>query len=173
MNNEFSCSVTPRNKVAKYVLGGLLGSSAIFVTAAILTPKYSGLVWMVAFIFIVASIFVYNRYVGAEFCYSVERLDGHVLIISQKVGNTVKTMARLDIESIEDVRYLTYKELRAHKCPRDVVKYSYYPTMHPAGLYLVFVRSRYEVAEVLIDVDETFASALKHLVDTKPEGYDA
>ena len=172
MNNEFSYSATPRNKVAKYVLLGLLGSAGIFVTAAIITPKYSGLVWMVAFVFVVASIYVYNRYVGAQFCYSVENVDTHSLVITQRVGKTVRTMARLDIDSIQDVSYMTYKELRAHKCPKGVVKYYYYPTMHPQGLYLVTVRSRYEVAEVFIEADEAFASALKHIVDNRPEGFD-
>jgi hypothetical protein len=117
-NNEFSYVSKPRNKAAKYVLMGLAGSALIFVVLANLTPKYSGLVWMVAFAFIVASIYVYNRYVGAEFCYSVESVDVLSFIVTQRVGKTVRTMARLDVSAIIEVRAMTGEEYRKYKYKR-------------------------------------------------------
>ena len=171
-NNEFSYVSKPRNKAAKYVLMGLAGSALIFVVLANLTPKYSGLVWMVAFAFIVASIYVYNRYVGAEFCYSVENVDVLSFIVTQRVGKTVRTMARLDVSAIIEVRAMTGEEYRKYKCDKDVAKYSYFPTMFPKTLYLVRVRSHFEKADVFIESNADFALALKNATERATEGYD-
>ena len=172
MYNETSCVVRSKNKVARYVLMGLIGSAAIFIAAASLTPRYSGLVWLVAFAFAVSAIYVFNRYVAAEFCYSILDTGVPSLVITQKVGKTVRTMARLDISSIAEVRLLSGKEYRAHKRDKGVLKYSYFPTMCPAGLYLVSVRSNYENADVFIEADESFVKAISSVKESLNEGYD-
>ena len=161
-----------RNNVAKHVLIGLGGSSLIFIAAAYMTPVLSGIVWMVAFVFIVASLYVYNRYVGAEFCYSVEDVGVPSLIITQRVGKTVKTMARLDVDSLTELRLLSGEEYRKYKCQKGVVKYAYFPTMRPNEVYLVSMRSRYESADVFIEIDERFAAALSQLMAEKREDYE-
>ena len=172
MYNETSCVVRSKNKVARYVLMGLIGSSAIFIAAANLTPKFSGLVWLVAFSFAVAAIYVFNRYVGTEFCYSILDTGTPSLVITQKVGKTVRTMARLDVSYIIEVRPLSGKEYRAHKRDKGVLKYSYFPTMCPASLYLVSVRSNYENADVFIEADESFVKAINEVKSSLTEGYD-
>ena len=161
-----------RNNVAKYVLCGLGGSSLIFVAAAYMTPVLTGIVWMVAFIFIVASLYVYNRYVGAEFCYSIENVGVPSLIVTQRVGKTIKTMARLDVDSLAELRLLSGEEYRKYKCQKGVVKYSYFPTMRPSEVYLVSMRSRYEDADVFIEIDERFASILRQLMAEKRDDYE-
>jgi hypothetical protein len=172
MYNEISYTAKPAGNVGKYVLMGLSGSALIFVVAANITPKFSGLVWMVAFAFVVASIYVYNRYVGAEFTYSVT--DGGVpsFVVEQRVGKTVKTMARLDLCSITEVRAMSGKEYRKYKSEKGTLKYSYFPTMFPERLYLVTMRSRYENADVFIEADERFISYLRGMAERKPESYD-
>ena len=172
MYNEISYTAKPATKVGKYVLAGLAGSSLIFVVASNLTPKYSGLVWMVAFAFIVASIYVYNRYVGAEFSYSVT--DGGVpsFVVTQRVGKTVRTMARLDLDSITAVKLVSGSEYRKYKSEKGTFKYSYFPTMFPERLYLVSMRSAYENADVFIEVSDEFAAYLRETSGRKPETYD-
>ena len=172
MYNEFSYVARPAGKVAQRVLMGLVGSSLIFILASMLTPKYSGLVWMVAFGFIVSSIYVYNRYVGAEFCYSVTDTGTLSFVVTQRVGKTVRTMARLDVDSITEVKRLDAKEYRKHKCDKGVLKYAYFPTMCPSYLYLVRMRSAYENADVFIEVDDAFATALVEATRRSSEGYD-
>ena len=162
MYNEISYTAKPKNKVAKYVLMGLSGSALIFVIASMLTPKYSGLVWMVAFAFIVSSIYVFNRYVGAEFCYSLTDAGVPSFVVTQRVGKTVRTMARLDLDSITEIRLLTGEEYRKYKCEKGVLKYSYFPTMRPDTLYLVSMRSAYENADLFIEADESFALAIRN-----------
>ena len=174
MHNEFSMTAKPKSKLAHKVLLGLIGSSVIFVAAAELTPKLSGIIWTVAFVFIVATLYVYNRYVGAEFCYSVENVGTPSLIVTQRVGKTVKTLARLDISSIKEIRRMTREEHRTYKCDRVVNRYSYFPTMCPDEIYLVTIRSTYENADLFIEIDENFASALRARVaeEAANEGYD-
>lgn len=161
MLNEMTCYSKSKNKASSYVLLGLGGTSMLFVLAAMITPKYSGLVWMVAFAFIVASIYVYTRYVGAEYCYGiVEGVGKPSFTVGMKVGNTAKTVARLDLDSITEVRRLSGKEYREYKCEKGVMKYPYFPTMFPSEVYLVSVRSEYESADVFIEADESFIEAL-------------
>lgn len=161
MPEEMICYAKSKNNASRHVLLGLLGSSLLSVLAAMLTPKYSGLVWMVAFSFIVASIYVYNRYVGAEYCYGIVEGPGRAsFTVGMKVGKTSRTMARLDLDAITEVRKMTGKEYRAHKCEKGVMKYPYFPTMFPSEVYLVSVRSEYEKADVFIEANEEFAAAL-------------
>ena len=160
MSNEISYVAKSDGKLAKNVLFGLIGSSIIFIAAANNAPKLSGLLWMVAFSFIVASIYVYTRYVGAEYCYSIVDYGTPSLVVTQKVGRTVKTMARIDIDSITEVRYLSRKEIKAYVPRKGVVRYSYHPTMCPSGIYLVRMHSFGEDADLFIEVSNDFAAEL-------------
>lgn len=172
MYNEFSYVAKPKNKVAEKVLIGLLGSALIFVIAANLTPKYSGLVWTVAFAFIVSVIYVYTRYVGAEYCYSVMEAGALSFVVTQKVGKTVKTMARVDVVSIVDITSMSGKEYKKHKSEKGTVRYFYLPTMCPDNVYLLSLRSYSENADIFIEADESFIIALKEARAKLIEGYD-
>ena len=161
MINEITCYAKSKNNASRYLLLGLGGTALLFVLAAMLTPKYSGLVWLVAFGFVVAFIYVYTAYVGAEYCYGiVEGVGRPAFTVGMRVGKTARTMARLDLDTITEIRMLTGKEYRAYKCEKGVIKYSYFPTMYPATVYLVSVRSTYENADVFIEADESFIEAL-------------
>lgn len=156
-----SMSVKAKNNAARSVLFGLLGTSAILVAAAMYSPKLTGLIWMVALGFITATIYVYNRHVGSEYYYDIG-MDGgkESLVVSMRVGKTLKTLARLDISSVTEVRRMTRKEFRSHKCERGVFKYPYFPTMFPTEVYLVSVRSEFEKIDLFLELNEDFAKAL-------------
>ena len=161
MLEEMTCSAKTKNNVSKCVFLGLMGTAMLLVLAAMITPKYSGLVWFFAFCFIVASIYVYNRYFGAEYCYGiVEGVGRPSFTVGMKVGKTSRTMARLDLDAITEVRKMTGKEYRAYKCEKGIMKYPYFPTMRPEYVYLVSVRSDYEKTDVFVEIDERFAEAL-------------
>lgn len=160
MYNETSYTAKPSNKVAKYVLLGLSGSALIFVIAARISEKLSGLIWLGAFAFIVSALFIYTRYLGVEYCYQITNAGVPSLVVSQITGNRSRTMARIDLDSITELRYMTRDEYRAHKCDSAVVKYNYFPTMMPSHLYLISMRSEHERADIFIEADESFASAL-------------
>ena len=140
---------------------GLIGTSAIFVIAAMYAQSLTGLLWIVALGFITATIYVYNRYVGSEYYYDIG-MDGgrETLKVSMRVGRTVKTLARLDIFSITEVRRMDRNEYRKHKCERGVFKYPYFPTMFANEVYLVSIRSEHESLDLFLELDEDFAKAL-------------
>ena len=171
MIKEMRYTARPRTKAAKSVFLGLLGTSLIFVIAANLSPAYSGIIWLVALGFITATIYVYNRYVGAEYCYEVSDSGGRPsFIISMRIGKTVRTMARVDLYAITEVHKMTRAEYRAHKCDRDIARFSYFPTMFSDEVYLVRVRSHYEKADLFIEADDNFAALL--MQDTQIEQED-
>ena len=160
MLNEISMSAKAKTKTSRYVFLGLLGTALIFVIAARI-GAYSGILWSVAFCFIVAAIYVYNRFVGSEYYYEI-KMDGGIesLVVSLRVGKTVKTLARVDLDSITEVRHMTRKERAKYKGELGCVRYSYFPTMFSEDVYLVAVRSEYEKSDILIEIDGPFASAL-------------
>ena len=161
MIKERIYTAVPKTKAAKSVFLGLLGTSLIFVLAANFTPKYSGLIWVVALGFVTATIYVYNRYVGAEYRYEISDCGGRPsFIISMRIGKTVRTMARVDLYAITEVKKLNRAEYRAYKCEKGILKYPYFPTMFSDEVYLVSVRSELEKADLFIEADEEFISVL-------------
>lgn len=160
-----------RTKAAKSVFLGLLGTSMIFVIAANIATKYSGIIWLVALGFVTATIYVYNRYVGAEYYYEVSDCGGRPsFIVSMRIGKTVRTMARVDLHSITEARKLNRAEYRAHKCEKGVLKYAYFPTMFSNEVYLLTIRSHHEKADLFIEADEDFISVItQDVVHGEPE----
>ena len=155
----------PKNKTSKSVFLGLLGTSMIFVLLAMLTSKYSGIVWIFALGFITATIYIYNRFVGSEYRYAITNDGGRPsFTVGMQMGNTARVMARVDLSSIVEVRGMNRSEYRAHKCDKGVMKYPYYPTMFSDEVYLVAIRSDYESADIFIEADDEFISALRSYV---------
>lgn len=154
-------SAKSKNATAKSVFLGLLGTSMLLALAAIISPVFSGVIWLFALISVTATIYVYNRYVGAEYGYTVsDDYGSRLLIIDMRIGKTVRTMARLELNSLTEVRRMTGKEYREYKCEKGVMKYPYFPTMRPDEVYLVSIRSEHENADIFIEVDENFAAVL-------------
>ena len=162
MVKEMVYTAKPKNKTAKSVFMGLLGTSMLFVLAAMMSPKYTGIIWMVALGFITATIYVYNRFVGSEYCYAINNDGGRPsFTVSMQMGKTVRTLARVDLSSIAEVKKMSRAEYRAHKCDKGVMKYPYFPTMFADEVYLVAIRSEYEQADILIEADAEFITALE------------
>lgn len=166
MIKEAYVTAIPKNKAAKYVFLGLVGTALILAVLANLGAGYSGIIWLAALIFATSAIYVYNRFVGAAYLYEV-RMDGGIpsFVVAMRVGKTSKVLARLDLSSIVEVREMSRKEYRSHRCEKGIVKYAYYPTMSPDSLYLVSVRSQYENLDVLIEADAELAEALTQLLE--------
>ena len=161
MTDKAFYSAKSKNGTARAVFLGLLGTSMLLALAAIVTPVFSGIVWLFALISITATIYVYNRYVGAEYGYTVsDDYGSRLLIIDMRIGKTVRTMARLELNSLTEVRRMTANEYRAYKCEKGVMKYPYFPTMRPDEVYLVSIRSEHENVDIFIEVDEDFAATL-------------
>lgn len=162
MIDEISYLAKSKNKKAKSVFIALLVTSGIVTFVANFTDKYSGIIWVFALAFITATIYVYNRYVGSEYCYAINNDGGRPsFVVSMKVGKTVRTVARVDLNSIVEIRKMSGEEFRAHKCDKGTVKYPYFPTMFTDEVYLLAIRSEYENSDVFIEADADFISALE------------
>ena len=173
MHNEAFITVKPANNAARYVFLGLIGTAALLVIAIYLGAPFSGIIWTVDLVFVTAALYVYNRHMASEYCYEVKNYGGRdSFIVSMQVGKTVRTLARLDADSVTEVRRLTGKEHRAYKCARGVFKYNYFPTMLPESVYLVSIRSVHENADVFIEANEEFASVLAGYITTDRDFYD-
>ena len=161
MRNELSYIAKSTNKVAKYVSLGCIGSALIVSLAGKIADVYAGLFALGVFAFIVAAIYIYTRYVGVEFCYQITEYSVPTLVISQLSGNRSRTVARIDIDSITDVKRLTYKEYRElRKREKSIPKYSYFPTMMPSTICFIAMRSEHENADIFVEADDSFISAL-------------
>ena len=162
MTNEMIYFAKAKTNTAKKVLFGLLGTSVLLIVATYLTKKYSGIIWVLALGFITATIYVYNKYVASEYRYEIVNFESKpVFTVSMRVGKTERTMARLDLCDVTEIRKMSRDEYRLHKCDKGVLRYSYFPTMFAKEVYFICVRSEYENADVFIEIDEAFAAKLE------------
>ena len=166
MFNEFSISVKSQNKKAKYAFGGCLGSALIFVIAYMNIPKYQGIVGIGALAFITAAIYIYNRYVAAEYGYdvTVDSVGRPVFVVRQKVGKRNATVCRIDLYGISSIEKLDKETRRNHKTEKGVLKYVYGPTLMPDTIYLISSRTSREKADLYVEATDEFASALREAV---------
>ena len=161
MINEMTYFAKAKTKTAKYVLFGLLGTAMLLIAATYLAKRYSGIIWVLALGFITATIYVYNKYVASEYRYEIVNCDSKpAFTVSMRVGKTERTMVRLDLCDVTEIRKMSRDEYRSHTCEKGVLKYSYFPTMFAQEVYFVCVRSEYEKADLFIEIDEEFASKL-------------
>ena len=163
MYNEVTYVAKPGNNVARYFLLGCAGTAAILIALANMVQRFSGVISFVAFFFAVAAIYIYTRYIIIEYCYQIVNLGVPSMVVCAVTGNKSRTMSRIDIAAITEVRRLTLSEYRAYKRDKGVLKYNYSPTMMPSALYLVRMRSEQENADIFIEANEDFASRLREV----------
>lgn len=158
---ELSYSPKPKNKNARYVCAAFLGSAILSVALYMLVYSYRTLISILIGAFIVAAVFVYSKHVAAIYYYDITCEDGgRDLVIRQVIGKRQLTLCRVDVASIREVRFMNATERKAYKPEKNTAVYSYHPTLMPPSVYLVSVRSDAERADVFIEADEAFASAL-------------
>lgn len=164
MYNEISMTVRSQTKASRYLLIGLIGTALMLIGIAFVFIEYSRYAWVLALCFIMMSIYVYNRYVGSEYTYMISVDSGSpTFTVNMRVGKTIKTLARIDVYSINEVRCLSGRDLRRFKSKRGVTKYPYYPTINPDRVYLISTRSADESADLIIEVSDEFAKELKRM----------
>ncbi len=164
---ELSIHASPTNKKANTAFYVLLGVAALVALTYILLSnlgiKKSGLVGVLAILLITAAVFLYTKYVGVKYYYDLT-LDGYgtpVFVVRQVTGKRQSTLSRISLADIARLDRETPAERRAHSTPYGTRKYSYIPTLNPDVTYRIFVRSRYEKAEVLIEISDEVADFLR------------
>ena len=82
--------------------------SIAVVVLSVISPKYQGVISLVAVIGLTASVLIYQRYITADYGYVVtEGENGAALVFTKRVGNRQSTMAYLPLYSVISIQKFT------------------------------------------------------------------
>ena len=166
MTSSFSIRPKAANNNAKIVFAITLFISAVIFTFYFFMDKYKGVVGTVGLFVLVTAILIYTKYISPSFCYDVcpDSDDTSVFIVRQVIGKRITTLCRIELADIASVKRETRPEYRAHKTPKGYKKYVYAPTLFPSEIYRLTVLSRYERAEIIIEISEELAELFRSLI---------
>lgn len=167
MIKDFSATPRPKNKNAKILMCVFFAIALISLIIATFVDKYKGVVGMVTLASLTTAILVYTKYVSVVFHYDVmaEGLDEPLFVVRQTVGKREVTLCRIALATITKIEKETAAQRRAHKSESGVAKYVYTPTLAPAESHRIFVFSRYEKAEIIVEISDEFAGMLMSLAN--------
>ena len=167
MIRELSVRPVPTNKNAKAFFLGSLFLALVSLVAYFSVDKYRGIVGLFIIVFLTAGILVYTKYISAQYYYDVtfDSNGAPVFVVRQVTGKRQTTLCRVDLYAIRSVTLLEGENKKQHKAPDKAVRYVYTPTLFPSSVYLIYVKSSYEHAELMIECSEEFASLLMSYAD--------
>ena len=153
MTSNFSVTPKPQNSNAKILMSVFFIVALVALVVSFFIEKYKGVVGMVTFASLITAILVYTKYIAVKFHYDiiVEEVDEPLFVVRQTIGKRDVTLCRIAFANITKIEKETSEERRAHKSAQGVAKYSYTPTLSPSTSYRIFVSSRYEKAEIIIE----------------------
>lgn len=175
MINELSVHAKPSNNKAKVAFWVLIGLAAADFVAYLLMRAFevqkSGLIGMLALVFITAAVLIYTKYVSPKYYYDITYdSDGTaVFVVRQIIGKRQSTLCRIGLAEIQRIDRETPDERRTHKTPFSHKKYVYLPTLRPGVTYRLTTRNRYEQAEILIEISDEFSNLLLDYVKEAKE----
>ena len=166
MAKSFSTRPKPSNNYAKIVFFVTLGVAAVLFVAYFLMDSYKGIVGTVALFVLVTAILIYTKFISPAFYYDVICDDGEVplFVVRQITGRRSTTLCRVELADIISITHETDAEMREHKTPNGYRKYVYTPTLFPNEVYRLTVVSKYENAEIIIEISEELSELLRSLV---------
>lgn len=166
MIKDFSVTPKPKNNNAKLLMCLFFALSLLSLLATLFMSQYKGVVGMVTLAFLTTAILVYTKYVAVTFHYDIigEDVDEPLFVVRQTVGKRNVTLCRIALANINSVIKETKAERRARRSPDGVVRYSYMPTLSPSENFRISVSSRYEKAELTVEISEEFSEMLISLV---------
>lgn len=162
---DFTLRPKPQNKRSVYLFIAFAIGAVAFTILYLTIGQYRGLVGLVAMMFVVAAVFMYTRYMAAEYYYDVIVSDDTpIFVIRHKLGRREVTMCRIEMRHIVSIERQTKEDRKAHVTPKEYARYTYSPTVDPEITYLIITSSRTEKAEITIEANEEFAATLSAYV---------
>jgi hypothetical protein len=136
---------------------------ALCTVGYFLAEKYRGVIGLVAVCFLTSGILFYTKYIAPVFYYDVliDNAGTPLFIVRQSTGKREVTLARFEIADIKDVKFESREERKKHKTAGGVLKYNYGPTMNPPISCRIFYKTRYENAEISVEVSEEYSEMLR------------
>ena len=171
MINEYSVHIKPKNSNAKVLFGVLLAAALVLMIISKIIDLYNGVLALVGLIFLTAAVLVYTRYIGASYYYDITTdFEGYPLfVVRQLVGKRYSTLCRIGLNEIIEIKRETVGERKAHKTPYGTRRYVYLATLGVDLSYRLITKSRYESAEIVIEVSDEYASLLAEYVKEAKE----
>ncbi len=162
MIKEITVSPKPQNKKARMLFFILMAVFLLLIVTYLLVDKYKGVIGLVAIGFLTIGLLIYTKYIAPKFYYDItfDCDNTPIFVVRRIVGKRQETLARLDLADIVKVERETRDERKKHKTPAGVLKYNYCPTLDPDSSARLTVRSRYERAEINIEVSNEFLAYL-------------
>ena len=170
MIREFTVHAKPSNNKARVTFWTLLSLGAAdficYLAMRYFEVNKSGLVGVVSLALIVAAVTIYTKYISPDFYYDITHdSDGTALfVVHQMIGKRKTTLCRVALFEIVRIEKENKSQRKAHKTPFLHRKYVYFPTISPEFSYRLTTRSRYEQAEILIEISDQLADALLEYV---------
>ena len=108
------------------------------------------------------ALMIYTKYIAPIYYYGItfDSEGNAVFVVRQQTGKKYTTLCRIALSEIVKIEKQTAEQMKAHKTPMGMVKYSYLPTLSPSLAYRITTSGRYERAEILIESSEEFADLL-------------
>ncbi len=162
MISEFSVRPVAKNNNARSLFFILLGAAAASVAVSYFSPLYKGIIQLASLLFLVAAVLIYTRYIGAAYLYEVgfDSAETPIFVVVQISGKRRSALCRVDIADIADIKRLSGEQYRAYKPEAGMKRYNYTPTLRPAEVYLMQVRSRRERADVFLEISEEYCQTI-------------
>lgn len=171
MIGEFSVKVKSSNKKATVAFVISLAISVVIFAISFIIDKYSGLVGNLGLISLVVAVLFYTKYIAPVYYYDIMcDSDGDaVLVVRMMNGKRQTTLCRIGLAEIIKMESESASERRAHKTETGVRVYSYSPTLMPDKTYRLYTRSRYERAEIILEISDELAALLARYVSEARE----
>lgn len=167
MVSEFSVHAVPSNKKALSVVRGAIISSALCLIACFFIRSYQGIVSIVAVAFAAVAILFYTKYVTAEYIYEIiNDHDGTALfVVRMRTGRRESTMLRLPLYSITSLSRECGEQMRKQKPDAKIPLYNYCPSFRPDSTVKISFRSRYDSADVYVEISDELCAHLSSLAE--------
>ena len=162
MIQESTVRPKPQNNNAKYAFLLTMLAFALCTVGYFFAEKYKGVIGLVAICFLTSGILFYTKYITPVFYYDIliDNEGTPLFIVRQSTGKREVTLARFEIADIKDVKFESREERKKHKTAGGVLKYNYGPTLNPKSSCRIFLKSRYENAEISVEASKEYAEML-------------
>ena len=160
---DFSIRARSSNNKAKVAfIVGLAAAFAVFTLSALI-DKYQGLVGLAALALLVFALTVFTKYLSVTYYYEITTDSEGVplLLVRQQTGKRQSVLCRIGLAEIVKVEREDRATRRAHKTPAGFIKYTYFPTLDPEFSYRLTSTSRYEKAELVLEISDEMAGLLR------------
>ena len=159
---EFTYKPITQKKRAYPIFFTILIISGVLVLLSVQMTVAKGLISLFAVFGLTIDMFVFIRYVLAEFAYSVTcGQDGDaVLVVTRTTGRRVSTMCCIRMAELSSVEKLTKEQKKQHAPDPKALKYNFAPSMSPEVVYLIKTASRTTKCEIIIEGTDELAARL-------------